>query len=144
MHQAAIKAMIKEIEADKDVSNTKVTKKTKSKKEILIPESTATLKAKTSNAKAADVTKKQKLQKFIQLDENSTKSKTTHQQQAKVKATEKTKKLKSETKKTPISKVKNVQVQPIKNLSQDLITKNISKEIESKHQMLKELKRRVC
>src|SRR5687767_3837635 len=126
--------MIKEIEADKDVSNTQVTKKikTKPKKGMSIPGSAVTLEAKTFDAKAADVTKQQKLQKSIQLDEDSTKSKTTHQQQ--VKAIEKTKKKKLETKKTPTSKVKNVQIQPIKNLSQDPVTKNISKEIESKHQ----------
>ncbi|CAG8547412.1 12935_t:CDS:2, partial [Funneliformis caledonium] len=139
LHQAAIKVIIKEIKAAKDVNDAQDTKKTKSKKEKLIPEAAnnqsnpVSLKVETPISKAADTTKQQ-----IPITSKDTQEHT--QQQVKVIKKAKKKQLESKTKNTLTFNVKKEQ--NIKNLSQDLVAKDISKEIESKHQMLKELKRR--
>ncbi|CAI2164832.1 18955_t:CDS:2 [Funneliformis geosporum] len=144
LHQAAIKVIIKEIKAANDVNDAQDTKKTKSKKEKLIPEvannqsnQAVTLKAETSISKTDAISKQQKICETPVASKNTQEH---SQQQLKAIKKANKKQPESETKNTPTFNVKNKQT--IKNLSQDLVAKNISKEIESKHQMLKEIKRR--
>ncbi|RIA87032.1 hypothetical protein C1645_740421 [Glomus cerebriforme] len=133
LHQAAIKAMIKEIEVTDGANNTK---SESDKQEMnLIPggaanrksKSAIILKAENPNTKITDTINQSKsLENPTQTKNTSIKSKNTQeltQQQIKAKEKIKKKQLKESL------------------ISHDLVTKNISKKIESNHQMLKELKR---